>query len=125
MLIDTDVLVWYLRGRESARVALGRLDDVSLPAIVYMELVRGVRDKTELRLLRQTIRRRGWRTVPLSENIGHRATVYLESHALSHGLQLADALIAASAAESGDALMTANVKHYRVVPDIELVRFRP
>lgn len=98
---------------------------MELATIVYMEIVQGMRDKGELRLFRKTVQARGWRILPLSENIGHRATIYIESYALSHGLQLADALVAASAAEFGTALVTGNVKHYKVIPDVELVRYRP
>lgn len=125
MLIDTDVLIWLFRGRESARRVVVGLDTVSLSAVTYMELVQGMRDKSELRRLRQTIRKRSWTIVPLSENIGHRATIYVETYALSHGITLADALIAASAVETGTALMSANVKHFRPIEEIELVRYRP
>ena len=59
-----------------------------------MELVQGVRNKDELRALRSTVRLNGWRILPLTEAIGHRATLYLETFALSHGLRLADGLIA-------------------------------
>ena len=90
-----------------------------------MELVQGVRNKEEFSALRQTIHGHEWNILPMSENISHRATVYIENYALSHGLQLADALIAASAVESGTQLMTANSKHYRFIPEIDLRTFRP
>ena len=125
MLIDTDVLIWLFRGQPSARKALEKADRIQLSTITYMELVQGMRNKEEFRLLRQTIHERQWDILPLSENISHRATVYIENYALSHGMQLADALIAASAVESGAALMTANTKHYKVIPEIVLKTYRP
>ena len=125
MLIDTDVLIWLFRGQPSARKALEKADRVQLSTITYMELVQGMRNKEEFRLLRQTIHEHQWDILPLSENISHRATVYIENYALSHGMQLADALIAASAVESGAALMTANTKHYKVIPEIDLKMYRP
>ncbi|MCZ6830126.1 MAG: type II toxin-antitoxin system VapC family toxin [Gammaproteobacteria bacterium] len=125
MQIDTDVLIWLFRGRNSAQRAIDKCQSVELSAITYMELVQGMRNKEEFRLLRQTIHECEWEILPLNENISHRATVYIENYALSHGLQLADALIVASAVECGSALMTANVKHYKVIPEVELARYRP
>ena len=125
MLIDTDVLIWFLRGRSSARKALAQCRPVELSAVTYMELVQGVRDRNELRMLRRTIRLNEWRILPLTEDISHRATMYVEGYALSDGLRVADALIAASAVQSGAALMTANSRHYKCIPDIELEPYRP
>ena len=125
MLIDTDVLIWLFRGRDSASRLLQRLDSVTLSAITYMELVQGLRDKKEFRLLRQTIHDGDWEILPVDENISQRATVYIENYALSHGLLLADALIAASAIESGLTLVTANARHYKMIPEIGLKTFRP
>ena len=102
-----------------------KCDTVQLSAVTYMELVQGMRDKREFHLLRKTIHDYNWEILPLSENISHRATVYIENYALSNGLELADALIAASAVESKSALMTANVKHYKIIPEMELSRYRP
>ena len=125
MLIDTDVLIWFLRGRNSALDAIQRCPAVELSAVSYMELVQGVYDKNELRMLLRTIRINGWRILPLTESISHRATLYIESYALSDGMRVADALIAASAVQSGAALMTANVRHYKCIPDIALEHYRP
>ena len=125
MLIDTDVLIWLFRGRDSASRLLQRLDSVTLSAITYMELIQGLRDKKEFRLLRQTIHEEDWEILPVDENISQRATVYIENYALSHGLLLADALIAASAIESGLTLVTANARHYKMIPEIALKTFRP
>jgi predicted nucleic acid-binding protein len=49
----------------------------------------------------------------------------MEELALSAGLELADALIAATACEHGIKLCTANARHYRVVADLGLHVFRP
>ena len=124
MLVDTDVLIWFLRGRSSAREAIARCPSVELSAVTWMELVQGVRDKNELRMLRRTIGLNGWRVLPLTEDISHRAVMYVEGYALSDGLRVADALIAASAVQTGAALMTANTRHYKCIPDIVLERYR-
>lgn len=61
----------------------------------------------------------------LDENVSHRAIVYMEEFTLSAGLDLADALIAATAAEHKVSLCTANDKHYRKIPGLTIARFRP
>ena len=76
-------------------------------------------------MLRRTIRLNGWRILPLTEDISHRATMYVEGYALSDGLRVAGALIAASAVQSDSALITANTRHYKCIPDIVLERYRP
>ena len=51
--------------------------------------------------------------------------MYLESLGLSHGLRLADALMAATAIEAGETLLSANARHYRCVPALPLATFKP
>ncbi len=40
-------------------------------------------------------------------------------------MRVADALIAASVVQSGAALMTANLRHYKCIPDITLEHYCP
>lgn len=63
--------------------------------------------------------------MPLSETISQRASIYLEEYGLKVGLSMADALIAATAVECSEALVTGNRKHYRSISELDLVMFRP
>ena len=125
MLIDTDVLIWLFRGHEQALQAIQNCESVSLSAVTYMELVQGMRSKQEFRLLRRTVHEQTWAVLPISDNVSHRAIVYIENYSLSHGLQMADALIASTAIEFGLSLMTGNHKHYKAIPELPIKRYRP
>jgi predicted nucleic acid-binding protein len=125
MLFDTDVLIWVFRGNQKAAEAVDRCDRRELSVVTSMELLQGARTKTEIRAIQAFLRDMGFHVMPLSENIGHRALIYLEEYSLSHAICMADALIAATAIESGTSLITGNVKHYRPIQELQLRRFRP
>lgn len=123
MLVDTDVLIWYLRGHEGAARFLEGLPDLALSVVTYMELVQGCRNRQELERLKKDLGRRKARILPVSEGISNRAAALVEAQALGDGLLLADALIAATAIAQGLTLASANVKHFRVVQGLELMAF--
>ena len=125
MLVDTDVLIWLFRGAESAKQAIDAASPVALSAVTCMELAQGVRDKDELRRLRRTLAEADWRMLPLTPSIGARAIMYIENYALSDGLRFPDALIGATAVESGDRLLTGNSRHYRCIPGLSLLPYLP
>ncbi|MHC5053356.1 MAG: PIN domain-containing protein [Planctomycetota bacterium] len=125
MVFDTDVLIWMQRGDPRAIRAIDSADSAKLSAATFMELVEGVRDRAELRTVRQTMAQFDLTVLPLSEDIGRRATMYLEEFRLAHGLDLVDAVVAATAVENAETLCTANVKHYRAIPDLTVKAFRP
>ena len=125
MLFDTDVIIWALRGNGKAADRLDAESTLRLSAVSYMELLKGARNKNDQHMTTQFVRDMGFETVPIDADVSHRATVYMEEYALSMGLDLADALIAATAAEYKMPICTANDKHYRTIPGIELDVFRP
>ena len=49
----------------------------------------------------------------------------IDAYALSHSLQLGDALIAATALEHGLTVLTANAKHFSAIPELSLSVFLP
>ncbi len=125
MLFDTDVIIWALRGNRRAAAAMDKADRLDLSVVSYMELIQGAQDKKELRMIRAYLVDLGFHILPISENIGHRASVYLEEYALKSALGIPDALIAATAAENKMQLCSGNAKHYRVISEVELKVFRP
>jgi len=125
MIFDTDVPVWASRGNPAAANVINRTADRVLSIVSFMELLQGARSKLEARQIRQFLRELRFHVLPLSGTIGDAAAAIVEQHALSHGIQLADALIAATVIEAADQLCTANVKHFRPVGTLSLVAFRP
>lgn len=90
-----------------------------------MELTQGTQDKKDLRMTRAYLVDLGFSILPLTENIGHRASIYLEEYALKSSLGIPDALIAATAVENETQLCSGNAKHYRVISEVNLKVFRP
>lgn len=125
MLVDTDVMICAFRGNEKASDYLDGHRGFFLSVVSYMELIQGARNTAEMRLIRKTLRFWQARMVQVDENISSRAAYLVEEYALSHSMAQADALIASTALSIGETLMTANDKHYRFVPDLELSTFRP
>ena len=125
MMIDTDVLIWYFRGDNKARKAILSMDSMAISAVTMMELIQGVKNKQELYTLRKFLAANEIRTLHLNEEISSHAIYLLEEYALSDGVQLGDALIAATSLHYGEEILTANIKHYRSLPNLKLEKFKP
>ena len=125
MLVDTDVLIWHLRGYPQATRRLDALPVLTLSAVNYLELLQGMRNKAELLAVQKMLQRRQAVTLPITEAISRRAIELMEAITLSHGLQMGDALIAATALEHGLPVLTGNVKYFAAVPGVLIEAFAP
>jgi predicted nucleic acid-binding protein len=125
MLIDTDVIIWYMRGNEKARDYLDANPYFQISVVTYMELVQGMRNKQELRALRRALRSWNVEVIYINEEISSKAMFYVEQHYLSHSVALADALIAATAVSYGLSLLTGNDKHYQIIKEVDVKKFTP
>ena len=63
--------------------------------------------------------------IQINNDISTRAMIYIEQYSLSHSMELADSLIAATCINESDILITANDKHYRHIPNIQIKKFNP
>lgn len=126
MIFDTDIFIWAQRGNTKAAKLINATTAERLLSIQsYLELLQGTQNKQQHQVIKKFIAEFGFITLPLTENIGHRALIYIEEYALSSGLRAGDAIIAATAIENGLTLTSSNIKHYRAIKDLKLKVFRP
>jgi predicted nucleic acid-binding protein len=123
VLVDTDALIWHLRGYRQASLRLDQLSELTLSVVSYLELIQGMRNKAELAAVRKMLALRKTDVLPLTPAITQRAVGLMETLALSHGLQVTDALIAATALEHRLALLSGNIKHFASIDGLQVEHF--
>lgn len=123
MLVDTDVIIWHLRGFPKASQKLDSLPQLTVSAVTWLELLQGFRNQAELLAVQKSLIKRSAQQLPLTPAITATAIHLMETLSLSHGLRLADALIAATAVEHNLPLLTGNYKHFAVIEKLTVERF--
>ena len=117
LLIDTDVLVDYLRGHRKAVKYLESLPGrLFISVVTVAELYAGVREGEERVLLEGFLR--VFETVPVDHEIARKGGLYRRDFGPSHGLGLGDALIAASAEGKEARLVTLNARHFPMLEPV-------
>ena len=113
ILVDTDVLVWSLRGSESARTWLRgarEREPLAISVITVAELAGGMRSAERERVWSLLA---AFRAEPVNEVIARRAGEFRRAYRSSHAsISTPDYLIAATADVLGAPLATLNVKHF-------------
>ncbi len=125
MIYDTDILIWVQRGNEKAAKLIDKDEEKYLSIQSYMELLQGAKNKTHHKYVKDFISEFEFSILPLTENIGHRALIYVEEHALSSNMRSGDAIISATAVENNMTLVSGNIKHFKVVKELQLKAFKP
>lgn len=111
ILVDADVLVDFLRGQEKAVAFVNKFSSrLILSPIVVAELYAGVKGDAELLVLENFFSL--FRVVPLTAEIAKTGGLYKRDYGKSHGIGLADAILAATADAEKAELKTLNVKQY-------------
>lgn len=118
-LLDTDVVVEYLRGREAAVDYIEGLDGELLLSVVTVgELYAGLRGETEQQALERFFD--AFELVPLDAATARLAGSLRRAWGASHGTGLADAFIAATARLREAELVTFNRKHFPMLERISV-----
>ena len=125
MIFDTDIFIWVQRGNKNAARLIDKTEDRYLSIQSYMELLQGAKNKLQHKSVKDFISDFGFSVLPLNENIGHRALIYVEEYALSSGMRAGDAIIAATAVENNLSVVSSNAKHFKVVRELQLNVFKP
>jgi predicted nucleic acid-binding protein len=124
VLFDTDVLIFAQQGSASAKAAILKADERHISLQTLLELLQTNRGKAEHRLIKSFLRDLGFTVLPLTENIGHRAAVYMEEYGPGTGLQAGDAIIAASAVEHALPMTSGNAKHFKAIKELSFTALK-
>ena len=121
-LVDTDVLVDCLRGTIPAQEWLKQRASQSfaVPAVAAMELVMGCHDRADLERIQRFLST--FEVVWPEASEFAAAYQLLLTHRLGSGLTIPDCLIAATALTRNARLYTFNLKHFQVVPGLDVER---
>ena len=124
MIVDTDIIIWYMRDHPMAVKLLDSNKGFLISVITYMELVQGMKNKGELKALKTALQLWKVKILQIDETISIKAMFYVEQYFLSHSMQLADALIASTAILHQLPLHTGNTKLFALFKDIDLHPFQ-
>lgn len=125
MIIDTDVIIWELRGDTKAQTIIHENIPFGISVVTYIELVQGMKNKEELRKFIKQLSKWNVNIIQINPDISTRAMIYVEEYYLSNAMELADALIAATCINGSEMLLTANEKHYKHIPNLQIKKFLP
>lgn len=119
LLIDTDVMIEYLRGRREAVEYLESLtSDLYISVISVAELFSGVKGDEEEESLKQLLL--VFIVLPVTEKTARLGGLYRREYRPNHGTGLADALIAATVEENDFSLVTFNRRHFPMISRIKI-----
>ena len=120
--IDSDILIWHLRGERKAVHFFQRLSssgaELWIGALQRAEVVFFMRPHEEQGTMSFLSR---FRTQPVGSQIVDRGAAMFRKWHKSHGVDINDAILAATVGETGGQLFTLNVKHYPM-PEINVVK---
>ena len=117
LLIDTTVLVDFLRGHPHAVHYMRDLElKPFVSAMTVAELYGGVREGVERQNLDRVLT--GYEHVPIDDMVAEKGGLFFRKFSRSHGVGLADALIAACADVVSARLVTHNRRHFPMLAEV-------
>ena len=125
MIFDTDMFIWVQRGNTKAALLMEKTEERYLSIQTYMELLQCTPNKKQHTIIKNFLTAFCFKVLPLTENIGHRASIYIEEYTLAAGIRPGDAIIAATAVENNMVLLSSNTLHYKIINDLQYKSFTP
>jgi len=124
VVIDTDILIDAGRGVNEAVDCLKLIEqksDIAISVVTQMELIIGCRNRDELLSLELFLKRS--QILKIDEAISDKSVELLKQYRLSHGLLIADALIAATAIVTDHQFVSKNQRDYRFIEGLQLLLY--
>ena len=121
IIIDTDVIIDIQRGYEPAITWFGGLSKLPLiPGFVVMELIQDAANLKQVRDVLALVE--PFELIWPTQQECIEALSFFTRYHLSNKLGLIDSLIGAMSVSRSANLITFNIKHYRIIPSINLIQ---
>jgi predicted nucleic acid-binding protein len=123
ILCDTNVIIETLKGDEKTIKFVERigLENIAISSVTVMELYFGALNKRELNKIKKHLK--ALNVVHFDNNVSELAVSMIESYGKSHGLQIPDAIIAATALSFEMKLFTLNLKDFNYIDGLNLQKY--
>ena len=120
ILCDTNVIIEILKGDEKTIKMIERigLENIAISSVTVMELYFGALNKKELNKIKKHLK--ALNIVHFDNDVSELAVSMIESYSKSYGLQIPDAIIAATALSLEIKLFTLNLKDFRYIDGLKL-----
>ena len=118
VFIDSCIAIDLLKGVRDIKKKISQIQMPCINFIVEMELFQGAKDKHELKKIEKELN--SFERLNFHNEIAKLSTQLIKVYALSHNLQIADSIIAATCLVYNVPLFTHNIRDFRFIPNLEL-----
>ena len=125
MIFDINVLIYADRGLLSAKDKIMNTRSRAISAVTYMEYVPFCRNRRELLIFEKMLQALQFKIYEIDHSISFQARQIVRQFALSHSVELGDAVIAATALKQNETLCTSNLKHFSPIMGLTLEPYSP
>jgi len=120
VILDTNILIEILKNNKATIIEVEKFDIHYISEVTKMELFYGALNKVELEKLNKFVSL--FEVIPIDNNISNMASDLIYKYAKSHNLNIPDALIASTSLKSNILLFTYNLKDFKYINNIDLVK---
>ncbi|ACO03160.1 MAG TPA: type II toxin-antitoxin system VapC family toxin [Persephonella sp.] len=121
IILDTNIIIELFKGNTETRELLESRNEenFSISIITGMELYYGAINKRELNKIKKFLK--SFNLLAINEEISRISLELIEKYSKSHGLEIPDALIAATSIYYDAPLLTYNKKDFKYIKDLKLL----
>ena len=122
IIFDTNIIIELFKGNTKTIEILQSIEEeiFSVSVITAMELYYGALNKRELNKIKKFLE--NFELLIINEEISKVALSLIEKYSKSHGLDIPDALIAATAIYYNALLLTYNKRDFEYIKDLKLIK---
>ena len=119
VIVDTNIFAAIFGGDAALKSKIDQYDK-AVNTIIYLELIQGSKSKTEVQRIEKYLQ--NFTLLHFDVNDSQRAIDLVRTYSGSHGLLLADAMIAATCLERQYFLLTLNIRDFHFINGLQLIK---